>query len=81
MFTLQRTSRRLSFFLSFKIIIRKDFFFFLSLLLSFRSLSLLHVLCVCSLDDSPVGDQGHAATGSKSSKLGKKNLAQYSNLS
>ncbi|XP_046655432.1 uncharacterized protein LOC124349012 isoform X1 [Daphnia pulicaria] len=30
------------------------------------------------VDDSPVGDQGHAAsTGSKSSKLGKKNLAQY----
>ena len=30
MFTLQRTSRRLFFFLSFKIIIRKDFFFFIS---------------------------------------------------
>ncbi|KAK4029760.1 hypothetical protein OUZ56_022726 [Daphnia magna] len=29
------------------------------------------------VDDSPVGDQGHAATASKSSKLGKKNHAQY----
>lgn len=33
------------------------------------------------VDDSPVGDQGHAATASKSSKLGKKNHAQYRNLS